>query len=167
LILADGEEVSDLVPNDHRIRLLCLDGSPVIGDKRNLGCSRAAGEIIAHWDDDDYSAPERLADQVGRLIETGKAVTGYRSMRFTDGKRWWLFTYRQHNALGTSLCYRKEWWQQYPFPPKHVGEDGEFTNWAANRGQLVTVDAGELMYARNHTGNTSKRPLDDRWKLIA
>ena len=32
-----------------------------IGAKRNLACEQARGEIIAHWDDDDWYAPDRLA----------------------------------------------------------------------------------------------------------
>ena len=42
LILADGADVRDLVPDDDRIRLIHLEGHPGIGDKRNFGCERSA-----------------------------------------------------------------------------------------------------------------------------
>lgn len=167
LILADGADVRDLIPpDDSRIRLLCLDGATGIGEKRNFGCSKALGEIVAHWDDDDFSAPGRLDDQVARLVETRKAVTGYRSMRFTDGTRWWKFTYQNHNALGTSLCYRREWWQKHKFNPIQIGEDSAFVAAAAAEGQIALAEAGELMYATNHPGNTSPRMLGDNWKPL-
>jgi hypothetical protein len=33
-------------------------------------------------------------------------------------------------------------------------------------GELITADAGDLMYATNHAGNTSPRKLGDNWKPI-
>lgn len=60
-----------------------------LGTKLNTACSLANGEYIIRFDDDDWSSPERTADQINRLIESGKAVTSYRNMRFTDGERTW------------------------------------------------------------------------------
>jgi len=166
LILADGESVRDLVPADNSIRLLELEGAAQIGEKRNLGCDRALGEIIIHWDDDDWSAPGRIADQVARLVESKLGVTGYKRLKFTDGPRWWLGTAK--DAMGTSLCYRKEWWKAHPFRYVQVGEDNYFAEHAMQSGQLTTVDAGELMWATIHAKNTSPRSLSGSgWKLLA
>src|SRR4029077_3693751 len=137
-----------------------------IGDKRNFGCERAAGEIVCHWDDDDYSAPGRLADQLNRQLDSGKNVTGYHSMRFTDGDRWWQYHGERNYVLGTSLCYRKEWWGMNPFKSVQVGEDNVFTTQAWAAGQLETADAGELMYATIHAGNTSPRTLGNNWTRL-
>ena len=167
LILADGDEVSDLVPNDKRIRLIHLEGHPEIGEKRNLGCQLTRGDIIAHWDDDDYSAPERLADQIARLRETGKSVTGYHTMRFTDGAKWWLFWSLPHRACGTSLMYKREWWERNRFPSKQVGEDVDFVVVAHTAGARISVDAGDMMHASIHPGNSSPRPLDNnQWREL-
>lgn len=159
LILADGEDVRDLVPPDDRIRLIHLERPVQIGDKRNFGCERAAGTTIAHWDDDDHSAPARLADQLRRLDESGKSVTGYHSMRFTDGDLWWNYAGTPNYALGTSLCYRRSWWRTRPFRSLQVGEDSQFVSEADAFGELITADAGELMYATIHAGNTSPRKM--------
>lgn len=167
LILADGEDVRDLVPDADNIRLLHINSCPELGDKRNFGCEQARGEVVIHWDDDDWSAPERVADQIGRMQETGKAVTGYHSMRFTDGTRWWKYIGTVNYSLGTSLCYRREYWSANRFPPLRVGEDNKFVSAAWSDGQLATADAGDLMYATIHPGNTSPRTLGDNWKLIA
>ena len=127
-----------------------------IGAKRNVCVSRANGGILAHFDDDDWSAPGRLSDQFARL---GNAdITGYHSMRFTDGGRWWQYTGADDYALGTSLMYRREYWEQGPFPTEcEVGEDVHFINRARYDGRLVSVDAGEMMWARNHAANTDAR----------
>jgi glycosyltransferase involved in cell wall biosynthesis len=167
LILADGEDVRDLVPDDERIRLLHLEGARFIGEKRNLGCERALGDVIAHWDDDDFSAPGRLADQLARLESSGKAVTGYCSMRFTDGNAWWEYRNTPDFAVGTSLMYRRDWWKAHPFPAKQVGEDGDFVMTAQQHRQIFCSDAGEFMHATIHAGNTSPRTLmGNNWRKL-
>lgn len=168
LILSDGQDVRSLVPDDDRVRLVHIDGSATVGAKRNLGCGLAQGRIIAHWDDDDFSSDDRLADQVGRLIETGRAVTGYNAMRFTDGAQWWQYRGGADYALGTSLCYRRDWWQGNRFPAVQIGEDNVFVAAAALAGQLATVDGTEFMHATIHPGNTSPRRIfGDNWKKCA
>ncbi len=124
--------------------------------------------MVCFIDDDDYSAPERVADQIQRLRESGKAVTGYRSMRFTNGREWWLYTGTPDYALGTSLCFRRDWWQSHRFTDKQVGEDYDFVVAARREGQIISVDAGEMMWASIHTSNTSPRQLNTKqWSKIA
>jgi len=160
-------DVQDLVPDDERIRLIHLEGNISIGDKRNFGCERAAGEVIAHWDDDDHSGPGRLADQLGRLEESGRAVTGYHSMKFTDGERWWKYGGTLNYALGTSLVYRRDWWSRNRFRSVDIGEDNQFVAMAHAAGELTTVDAGDLMHASIHRGNTShKNNKGSAWRAI-
>jgi glycosyltransferase involved in cell wall biosynthesis len=176
LILADGEDVSDLVGrNDgtslpgREIRYVHIENGRTIGEKRNYGIRLARGGIIAHWDDDDYSAPGRLTDQLDRLSQTGKPVTGYSSMLFTDGRDWWRCKRLGGNpiGLGTSLCYRKNWWAAHPFPAKQVGEDEDFMNAANGARQFAPEDAGVMMVASIHPGNTSPRTLSGTmWKRV-
>jgi glycosyltransferase involved in cell wall biosynthesis len=42
-------------------------GTP--GRLRNLGCDAATGEWLAQWDDDDWSAPDRLTVQMAQRRE--------------------------------------------------------------------------------------------------
>jgi hypothetical protein len=94
-------------------------------------------------------------------------VTGYSSMRFTDGATWWQYipVAPQATAVGTSLVYRRDWWLTHRFPEIQIGEDAGFVARAAAEGQLVTADAGEWMHATVHAGNTSKRDVSGTcWK---
>lgn len=168
LILSDGGDVRDLVPADERIRLLHLDGCSRIGEKRNVGCERARGSLIAHWDDDDYSAAGRLSDQVERLLASAQAVTGYRSMRFIecDTGRQWQYEGNDNYALGTSLVYRRDWWQGHPFPAVSVGEDNAFIQTAVTHEEFSSAPAGDLMYATLHPGNTSPKLMNSRWTRV-
>lgn len=165
-MVSSGQQVEDLIPPG--VRHLHLPGKPTIGGTRNAGCAAARGEVICFFDDDDSSHPRRLEDQVRRLRESGKAVTGYRSMRFTDGRNWWLYTGTHNYALGTSLCFRRDWWAARPFPDIQVGEDYGFVVKARRESQIVSVDAGEMMWATVWNGNTSPRQLNTaQWRKIA
>lgn len=141
-----------------------------IAAKRNWLCGRATGDIIMHFDSDDWSSPDRMADQVARLQESGKALTGYHSMLFLNAYDDTAWKYHGHShlyAVGTSLAYRRDWWAGHPFPvtrkenggdvPLIIGEDNEMVNAAKQAGQIVTVDADKRMVARIHDGNTCKK----------
>lgn len=139
-----------------------------IGQKRNIACSRAAGEIIAHFDDDDVSAPGRLADQYARLMESGKSVTSYSSMRFKSEQGWWLYSGAPGKGIGSSLMFRRDWWTGNAFVGDPVGEDGVFIARASAAGQLELAEARDLMYATIHPGNTSPRELKTpQWSKIS
>lgn len=127
-----------------------------IGPKRNYCCQWARGEIIIHWDDDDWSAPGRMAEQVVRL-SGGIAVTGYRSLLFWDERRHQAYRYTgsARYTLGTSLCYLRSWQRAHPFADLAIGEDNDFR--ARAQARLATVDGGEMMVARIHGGSTSPK----------
>lgn len=166
LILADGRDVADLVPNDG-IRYYYQSEFVTIGAKRNAGCELARGELICMFDDDDWSGPERLASQIARLRETGKSVTGYRTMRFTNGSDWWRYDGEQGYALGTSLCFLRTWWMGNRFPANQVGEDAGFVKRAHEQGVLSVAEAGELMFATIHGGNSCPRNvLGSKWTRL-
>ena len=137
-----------------------MDEKP-LGTKRNTLCELAKGEVIVHWDDDDVSTPGRIADQVARMLATGAAVTGYHAMRFHDGEKWFKYTGSEFYALGTSLMYRKWFWERNQFFPSadgcSINEDNLFV--ARANSCIVTADAGEMMYARIHAAHTSAKKV--------
>lgn len=142
-----------------------------IGTKRNRGCESAGGEIIALWDDDDFSAPGRLSFQVQSLKIARKAVIGFQVMKFTDGASWWQYSAAPGFVVGSSLCFRRDWWaarythpkypgielQPHSFPDVQIGEDAVFCSNANLAGELAMCPDVDLMYATIHSGNTSVR----------
>jgi glycosyltransferase involved in cell wall biosynthesis len=169
VVLDDGREpIRDLLPDDPRIRYERLGRQLVIGAKRNRACGLARGELIAHWDDDDWSAPGRLSAQVAALERAGAAVTGLRSLHFLDpvARRAWLYTYPPRSSrpwvAGGSLCYRRKFWKAHPFQEVAVGEDTRFV-WARGT-RVLALERRDLYVAMMHSGNTSpKRPRAPRW----
>ena len=76
LVVDDGTDViRDLVSLDDRIRYVRQEVRQPVGRKRNVACQLARGEIIIHWDDDDWSAPWRLRYQVEQLCSAGADVS--------------------------------------------------------------------------------------------
>ena len=119
IIVDDGIEVRTTFDSfDRVIRYVRTHDRTPTGTKRNIGAEYANGDIIANWDDDDFSHAHRLEDQVHRLLKTGKAVTGYcATVRFDEASRV-LYTGSNcppYFVSGTSQCYLKAWWDHTLF----------------------------------------------------
>jgi len=72
IVLDDGDEpIADLIPRDDRVHYVRLPQRRPVGAKRNLACEISRGELIAHWDDDDWMAADRLSLQVNQLLHSG------------------------------------------------------------------------------------------------
>ena len=131
----------------------------ITGDKRNYVNHLTDGEVILHWDDDDWSAPTRIEKQLEHLKASGKQVVGFHDLLYfrRSDKTFWKFQYMDKPnvyAVGTSLCYFKKWWQGHLFISRGVGEDSEFSFDAIRASQLDSIDGIGLIVARCHPGNT-------------
>ena len=169
VILDDGEDsVVDTIPDNPQIRYLRNSRRQPVGTKRNLACEMARGEIIAHWDDDDWYAPWRLSYQVEELIGSGAEICGLDRVFFFDdaGQRAWEYVYPQGGArwvCGATLCYRKTFWQRNRFPEINVGEDTRFV-FSAPSTSIKVLERIGFFVSRIHAANTSrKQTRDPRW----
>jgi hypothetical protein len=162
-----------------------------IGELRNDAAECAVDsigpEIIVHWDDDDWSHPNRIAEQVALLQSSGADVVGYNEMVFwrdppcnnphphgIEGAGAWLYTATLGcaPALGTSLCYWRKTWEKQKFEDApHPNRGGsEYGNWlkALNCKAVSAIAYPEVprMIARIHAGNAGRTSYDLE-KLIA
>jgi glycosyltransferase involved in cell wall biosynthesis len=164
VIVDDGEPaVRDLVPDHPRIRYLRVDGRRTIGAKRNLACAEARGELIAHWDDDDWYPASRLRRQVEALRAAGAAMCGTSQLYFyqPSAGQAWRYAYAARGTpvlVGTSLLYRRQLWERSRFADIQVGEDVRFVRAAAAAVHDLADPA--LCVATIHAGNTSPRNPD-------
>ena len=170
LILDDGLDcVEDLVPQDPAIKYVRMKGPQSLGAKRNQACEMARGDVIAHWDDDDWVADWRLDYQVSALAaRPNPSACGLSSVYFChrSGDRAWLYVdpagARPWIAGGT-MCYHKALWRQYRFQEINEGEDTRFV-WALPAGTIVPLPDNRFYVATVHEANTSaKRTSDSRW----
>jgi hypothetical protein len=147
--------IHDLIPTDAIYEYVGLEPKSV-GWMRNRCCELAGGDVIAHWDSDDYSHPERLRDQWKMLVSNQAGIVGYRSMPFLDEERQeaWLYQGEQRFALGTSFMYTRRFWRAHKFADIGVAEDGDLLH---RVGGAISVDTLDRMVARIHGSNTSQK----------
>jgi glycosyltransferase involved in cell wall biosynthesis len=168
VIFDDGADpVVDLVPHDERIRYIRRESRLSIGAKRNLACDAARGEIIAHWDDDDWYAPWRLSRQVAEFADGRADLCGLDRVPFVDpsARRAWEYVYPADAApwvYGATLCYRKALWRDRPFPEIGVGEDTGFVA-QVPPGRVRALAAPGLFVGLVHRGNTSPKRTHEPW----
>jgi hypothetical protein len=181
IIVDDGSDpIGDLIPDDENITYIRLNPRLSVGAKRNLACEKACGEIIMHWDDDDWHAPHRISYQVESLLKANVDVCGINSVLFYDqanGKAWqYIYPPNQRFWLsGNTLCYRKEFWVTHRFPGIDVGEDARFV-WSGSRDQMTVLPDSAFHVSIIHGHNVSPKqtrgaywrpyPVEDIRKLM-
>lgn len=171
LVLDDGPDpVEDLIPANSKIRYFRLDGKLPIGPKRNRACELAEGTLIAHWDDDDWYPPWRLARQVGALLEAKADVCGTATLYFFDPRQRKAFEYRYGGSdpwlSGNSMLYTKAFWSRHQFSDLPTGEDALFVKncWPQ---RLCDLADPALAIARLHNHHTSPKATSGLyWKPL-
>jgi O-antigen biosynthesis protein len=164
LIVDDGDDsTASLIPQHERIRYVKLEGPKLnTGAKRNKCCELANGDVIIHWDSDDWSAATRIERQVEMLLKSGKQMAGYHSLHYYEVKTGRAYRYSNAHppyASGTSQCYFRAWWTGgHKFQPnKQIGEDASFCFLAKRDRELYSEEEKEVMViARTHSANTSQ-----------
>jgi O-antigen biosynthesis protein len=165
LVLEDGASpLAGRLPDDPRIRHV-VTGLPArsIGAMRNEACRLARGEIVAHWDDDDWYGPERISRQVA-AIRSGEAdITALRNSVMFDLAAWrfWRCRPELHRRMfvrdvhgGTLVYSRRVWAEKARFPDCSLAEDAMFLEQAVQRGaRLRAVEAEGLFVYLRHGGN--------------
>lgn len=161
VIVDDGiDGIEDLVPSDERIHYVRRARGQSLGAKRNEACRLAQGEIIVHWDDDDWHASWRLSYQVGTLLAEQADICGLDRMWFFDAEnqRAWQYVYqgRPRWLAGGSFCYRKSVWERRPFADISAGEDTRFVREAPFR-KVLALPRDDFYVARIHARNTCRK----------
>ncbi|HEX8246374.1 MAG TPA: glycosyltransferase family 2 protein [Longimicrobium sp.] len=168
VVLDDGDDgLEAALPDDARVRYHRVEARLTLGAKRNLAVRLAHGELIAHWDDDDWMAPDRLSRQVAALGASGADACGARSLlhyHLSAGEAW-LYRYPAEAKpwlVGGTLLYRRAAWEAAPFPEDtHVGEDTAFV-WRLDPARLHAMEGEPFYVAVVHGANTSAKRLGGR-----
>ena len=162
IVVDDGDDsVEDLCRGELSVRYLRSARRMSIGAKRNLACEHARGDVIVHWDDDDWYGRDRLARQV-QPIATGRAdVTGLES-RYTlclADRSFWTTTRELHARMfvgdvhGGTLAYRRDYFDAgLRYPQINLAEDAVYLKRMLRSGaRLERVDAERCFVYMRHT----------------
>lgn len=129
------------------------------GEARNIACDAARGEIVVHWDDDDWQHPERILRQVRSLL----AVPG--GLTYSSAFYWYHLQTRRACAsrtwtvgggtMGAIAAYWRSAWERCPFPDAG-SEDVVFLREHVALGTpVVDSQDGELVVYMRHQTNYS------------
>jgi glycosyltransferase involved in cell wall biosynthesis len=172
VILDDGaESIADLIPPDPQIRYRRVPRFATLGDKRNECVIASRGDLIMHWDDDDWMAPHRISYQVHALLRERAEVCGLQRMLFCkqDTGEVWLYEYPDNQRpwlAGGSLLYTRDFWRRSPFPSIQVASDTRFV-WDRQMKRRIALPDYTFYVAMIHAGNTSPKnctgPYWARW----
>ena len=161
LIVDDGaDDLSDLVAGHESVRYFRLRKTASVGEKRNFAVKNSNGELIAHWDDDDWFSTNRLAYQVEALLDGGADICGVDAKYFYDLRqdRFWSCAPSLHgrmffaDVLGRSIVYYKELWgDRVHYADASLAEDAAFLRAAlVRKAKLIKLqNSGKVIYIRH------------------
>lgn len=124
------------------------------GEARNTACEATRGDIILHWDDDDWQHPERILRQVRSLLTVPGGLT------YSSSFYWYHVASRRAcpsgtwdiggGTMGAIAAYWREAWQKCPFP-NGGGEDVVFMREHVELGTPVvdSMDPELVVYMRH------------------
>ncbi len=162
LVIVDdgGDAIGDLVINQPDVRYIRLAMRTTIGGKRNLACRQPRGQIIAHWDDDDWYAPDRLRYQVAPIMAGEADLTGLVGdyvLELPSGHFWTTLPHLHRRMFvgdvhGGTLVYRGSLLESgIRYPETNLAEDAALIRQAASRRQrlLRLANPGVFVYVRH------------------
>jgi len=139
---------------------------------RDHGCEVARGEVVVLWDDDDWHGPDRLAHQLGPILDGRADMTGLTDLPWLELDTWrcWQPDRRLQERLllnrtyaGTLAFRRRVWERLARFPNQSLGEDAAFLRKTLARGaRFAALDGrGRYVYVR-HGANSWRVTADTR-----
>ncbi len=161
IVVDDGDDpVEDVAAGAPNVRYFRMTRRASIGVKRNFACARAAGSIIAHWDDDDWYAPERLRRQLEPLVDGRADITGLVSTFILDlrGAAFWTMHGDLHRTAfvgdvhGGTLVFRRAVLDSgLHYPDSNLAEDAALLRAATSRGFTLArlANGGVFVYVRH------------------
>ena len=151
-----------------------------IGTKRNIACHMSSGEIICHWDDDDYYGKHRLSVQLEPLLEDTADVTALKMTLLynqSTGTLWHCSTQEHqrlfaHDCRAGTLMYRTKYFNAgLRYPDVSRGEDVYFLdNLLLQGARLEKIASPENYICVRHAQNITDDmdyASNPNWKKIA
>lgn len=158
----------------------------LVGDKRNWLAEKCSGDLIAHFDDDDFYGPDYISTMVEALESRALDFMNLRGWFVHDLRSrflgYWDLTqktglhyvcgkdgvasqyvdsedYFGQNELGWGFgfLYRKRVWDEIRFPSQGWNEDGVFSVAAHNKFRAGgLIDTNGICLHEIHGGNSSR-----------
>jgi glycosyltransferase involved in cell wall biosynthesis len=183
IIVDDGDDlIVDLASQRPNVHYLAPQYAHTVGVKRNIACEAAHGDIICHWDDDDWYSPSRLSYQVELLAKGEADITGLHLYSVLDLQcmQGWQCTDITEMMpgvdgmhYGTAVYWKHLWMNKSRFHDSPKGDDGSgFVRRLINHGARVYTlpCVGYQAYVRHGRNIWQYRPGEsigtERWHQV-
>jgi glycosyltransferase involved in cell wall biosynthesis len=165
LIVDNGDvPVADLAAGNPMVRHIRPGRRLSLGELRSLAAREARGDIIVHWDDDDWYSPQRLRYQIAPILNGQADLTGLENRYMLDLSTgtFWTMSESLHLRMfvgnvhgGTLAFHRRILNGSVDYPPVNLAEDAGLLHRAmqCNRRLLRMPNPGMYVYVR-HSRNT-------------
>jgi hypothetical protein len=131
-----------------------------IGARRNIAVEHASGEIIVHWDDDDWYSPERLRLQVEPILAGTAGVTGLenRVTLVLRDRSFWTSSDALHARMfvgdvhGGTLAFSRQYFERgVRYPDTNLAEDAALLRQLLQLGARLEKipNEGSFVYVRH------------------
>ncbi|MDE2996377.1 MAG: glycosyltransferase family A protein [Bacteroidota bacterium] len=143
-----GEVVYRHVPNNP---------DTTIGELRNRSLEMVTGDfVVPQWDDDDWSAPDRIEQQIGALEKySADAVTLYATLMHVDDPEWFdhPFYGLLKGGVPPTILHRRD--DEVRFPELRRTSDTTYKHaWMERTYHIMPMrEAGHLHLRYSHGGN--------------
>jgi glycosyltransferase involved in cell wall biosynthesis len=171
IIIDDGTDpIKEMIPSNTEIRYYRLSSKLTIGEKRNMANAKASGEIIVHFDDDDWYQRTWISQIVNKLLRNVD-VTGLSTLYFKSDKlkQAWVYKYPNNSQAwvhGATFGYWRHVWEKHPFSSINIGEDNQFL-WDKQGLNISPINFLNGYIGNVHSHNTSpKYTASERWETV-
>lgn len=164
LVLIDASEEPFIVPEEWifddapktfaNLTFRCVHPRIELGPMRNAGVEAATGKYVVHMDDDDWYAPDYVAEQV-RMLGSGWPLAGFVDNFWYDVplRRGWarqMPPTSRRSIAGCCMAYVRQYALDHPFGTT-LPEDTNFVDAARARGDLCACSGNRqyVVYIRH------------------
>lgn len=160
MVIDDGDDlIADMVKGIPGVHYHLVPAQN-LAEKRNVAIRLAKGDIIVHFDSDDWSGPQRIVHQVKAL--GNHKVVGYNKAWWYDTRRK-VATYASCGLWGATLCYDRQWALEHPWDETQTScEDA----WFLMHTRAGELEGGENFVALAHEGNAPRPFGEPGWRII-
>lgn len=168
VIVDDGDDsIEDTLIGVPNVTYVRLDEKKTIGEKRNIGVSKAMYDVIAFMDDDDVYPNNSILERTAMMLKTHNKECAFCTVipcydiakysSFMNAPP--LNLYMSERVSEATLIFTRKFWEERPFENTQIGEGNAFIR--GREHMCRELSPQEVIVSLVHPRNTSSRKIPD------
>jgi hypothetical protein len=168
VIIDDGDDpIEDTLIGVPNVVYVRLDEKKTIGEKRNIGISKAMYDVIAFMDDDDVYPNNSIIERVAMMLKTPSKECGFCSvipcydiMKYSSFMNIPPLTLSMSERVSeATLIFTRSFWEARKFGDVQIAEGDAFIR--GREHMCREISPQEVIVSLVHSKNTSSRKIPD------